>query len=100
MWGCQAAVWTRGAYLSAGLGYRAVIPSVGGMTYQRLPYDDAASTEQMTADARAARAVMAALERPAPSLRYEDYPRELAKPTIEVSEAAARLAAALHLHLV
>ena len=44
---------------------------------------------------RAARAAL----RPAPSIRYEDYPRELAKRDIEVSEAAARLAAALHLHL-
>lgn len=69
------------------------------MTYQRLPYDDAASTEQLTADARRAAVVLAALRRPAPSIRYEDYPREMAKPTIEVSEAATRLAAALHLHL-
>ena len=69
------------------------------MTYQRLPYDDAASTEQMSADARKAAAVVAALRRPAPSIRYEDFPREVRKPTIEVSEAAARLAAALHLHV-
>ncbi|RYU09588.1 hypothetical protein [Nocardioides iriomotensis] len=69
------------------------------MTYQRLPYDDAASAEQMTSDARKAAAVVTALRRPAPSIRYEDYPREVPKPTIEVSEAAARLAAALHLHL-
>jgi hypothetical protein len=69
------------------------------MTYQRLPYDDAASTEQMSADARKAAAVVAALRRPAPSIRYEDFPREVPKPTIEVSEAAARVAAALQLHL-
>jgi hypothetical protein len=69
------------------------------MTYQRLPYDDAASTEQMSADARKAAAVVAALRRPAPSIRYEDFPREVPKPTIEVSRAAARLAAALQLHL-
>lgn len=66
------------------------------MTYQRLPYDDAATSDQMARDCRA---VEAALRRPAPSIRYEDYPGEIAKPTIEVSEAAARLAAALHLHL-
>ncbi len=36
---------------------------------------------------------------PAPSLHYADYPREVGKREIEISEAAARLAAALHLHL-
>ncbi len=66
------------------------------MTYLRLPYDDAASSDQMSRDCRA---VEAALRRPAPSIRYEDFPREVPKPTIEVTEAAARLAAALHLHL-
>ena len=35
----------------------------------------------------------------APSLRYEDHPREVAKPEIRVSAAAARLAGSLHLHL-
>ena len=34
-----------------------------------------------------------------PSLDYDDYPREVAKRDIAVSEAAARLANALHLHL-
>jgi hypothetical protein len=34
-----------------------------------------------------------------PSLEYDDYPRELPKREITVSEAAATLAAALHLHL-
>jgi hypothetical protein len=44
------------------------------------------------------RAAERALE-PAPSLHYADYPRDLGKHEIEISEAAARLAAALHLHL-
>ncbi len=66
------------------------------MTYERLAYDDAASTDQMTHDCHA---VVAALQRPAPSIRFEDFPREVPKPTIEVSEVATRLAAALHLHL-
>ncbi len=35
----------------------------------------------------------------APSLRYEDFPREVLKREIAVSDAAARLANALHLHL-
>jgi hypothetical protein len=82
------------------------------MTYQRLAYDDAAPAAEMTADcraveaalrlperrSRAARAEAAAL-RPAPSIRFDDYPREVKKRDIAVSEAAARLAAALHLSL-
>jgi hypothetical protein len=79
---------------------------------RRLAYDDAATTAQMTADCRAvekalhlparrlaAERAAAAAARPAPSLRYDDFPREVGKPDIEVSEAAARLAAAMHLHL-
>jgi len=37
--------------------------------------------------------------RTAPSIRYEDYPREIGKREIRVSDAAVRLANALHLHL-
>ena len=68
-------------------------------------YDDLETPAQMHADCvevgrnlrleRAARAVV----RPAPSLHFEDYPREVRKREIPVSEAAARLASALHLHL-
>ncbi len=79
---------------------------------RRLAYDDVSPADRMTSDCRAVeealhlprrrtpaeRAARAAV-RPAPSLMFEDYPREVAKPSIEVSEAAARLAAALHLHL-
>ena len=35
----------------------------------------------------------------APSLDYADFPREVPKREIAVTEAAARLANALHLHL-
>lgn len=82
-----------------GLGYPAVIPSVSGVTPERLAYDDPSSSDRMTSDARAAAAVVRKLRRPAPSLRYEDQPRDVGKRDIEISEAAARLAAALHLHL-
>ncbi len=82
------------------------------MTYQRLAYDDASSAAEMSLDCHAVeealhlperrsaaeRAARAAVK-PAPSILFEDYPREIKKPTIEVSEAAARLAAALELHL-
>jgi hypothetical protein len=44
---------------------------------------------------RAARAAVAA----PPSIRFEDYPAEVGKREIRVSDAAARIANALHLHL-
>ena len=65
------------------------------MTDSRVAYDDASSPDQMSLDCAAVRAAL----RPAPSIRYEDYPREVAKPGIEIPEAAARLAAALNLQL-
>jgi len=77
------------------------------MTYRPLPYDDPSSSTEMTSDCRAVAAALAlpdrlsraeraarAAGRPAPSLRYEDYPREVPKPEIRIDEAAARLAAA------
>ena len=82
------------------------------MTYHRLAYDDAATSAEMSDDCRAVEAalrlpgrrtagerVARAATRPAPSIRYEDYPGEVAKPTIAVSEAAARLGAAMHPYL-
>jgi hypothetical protein len=59
----------------------------------------------MYADARAARRnlrlerVARAAVEPAPSLRYDDFPREVPKREIRVDEAAQRIANALHLHL-
>jgi hypothetical protein len=71
-------------------------------------YDEVAVWGRMTADCRAVgenlrlppleRAADRALTQP-PSLHYRDFPREVGKREIRVSEAAARLAAALHLHL-
>ncbi|MBS2937511.1 hypothetical protein KDN32_07135 [Nocardioides sp. J2M5] len=74
-----------------------------------LVHDELATPQEMAADCRAAgrnlglearleRAARAAVSAP-PSLRFEDYPAEVGKREIQVSEAAARLAAALHLHL-
>ena len=72
---------------------------------RRTSYADLESPAQMHADClvvgdnlRLERAARAAV-RPAPSLRFEDYPRELPKRDLTVSDAAARLAGALHLHL-
>jgi hypothetical protein len=57
----------------------------------------------MYADARATRdrleSVARAARRPAPSLTYADFPREVPKREIRIDEAAQRLANALHLHL-
>jgi hypothetical protein len=63
------------------------------------------STDDMYADARAARdhLRLAKISRlaaePAPSLTYDDFPREVTKREIRVDEAAQRIANALHLHL-
>jgi hypothetical protein len=78
------------------------------MSYQRLAYDDQDSAGRMRDDCTAcgssislprARIDHLAVTMPAPSIRFEAYPREVPKPQIEVSEAAAHLAARLHLHL-
>ena len=78
------------------------------MSYERLAYDDADTAGQMHDDCAACgshlalprqRIDEAALAERAPSLTYDVYPRDLAKPQIEVSEAAAHLASRLHLHL-
>jgi hypothetical protein len=82
------------------------------MTYQRLAYDDASTSSEMTSDCHAveealhlperrsaAERAARAVTRPAPSILFEDYPREVKKPTIAVDAAAARLGAALDQHL-
>jgi len=77
------------------------------MTYERLAYDDQDSTVKMHLDCTACAAEMGLgapvlspeLLEQAPSIAYEDFPREVRKPEITVSEAAAHLASRLHLHL-
>ncbi|CAN5489633.1 hypothetical protein BH11ACT8_BH11ACT8_11600 [soil metagenome] len=68
-------------------------------------YEDLATPAEMHADCRAAGANLR-LERaarratrPAPSIHFDEQPGERTKPVIEFSEAAARLAGALHFHL-
>ena len=74
-----------------------------------LVHDELGTPAELAADCRATgrnlglgsrleRAAQAAVATP-PSLRFEDYPTEVGKREIRVSEAAARLAGALHLHL-
>lgn len=71
----------------------------------RLAYDDLTSVDEMHADCEAAGRnlrldkIARAAARPAPSLLFEDFPAELPKREIRISEAAQRLANALHLHL-
>lgn len=77
------------------------------MTYERLAYADPDPAPTMTTDCAAcgerfqlpqARLDLA-LGRPAPSLDFDSYPREVGKPQVSVSAAAAHLASRLHLHL-
>jgi len=70
-----------------------------------LAYDELATAPEMAADCRAVganlkleRAARAAVSTP-PSIRFEDYPIEVHKRDITVTDAAARVANALHLHL-
>jgi hypothetical protein len=70
-----------------------------------LVHDELGTPAELAADCRAIgrhlrleRAARAAVAAP-PSIRFEDYPTEVGKREIRISEAAARLAAALHLHL-
>jgi hypothetical protein len=60
----------------------------------RLREDGEAVGRELRLD-RIARAVAAG----PPSITYDAFPREVAKRPIEVSDAAARIANALHLHL-
>ena len=74
------------------------------MTTSRLPYADADTTATMAGDCAAAAATMhlplrPLLAGPAPSLRFEDYPREVRKRDITIDAATAHLAGALELHL-
>ena len=58
----------------------------------------AADCRETGRNLRLERAARAAVTAP-PSLRFEDYPSEVGKREIRISDAAARLANALHLHL-
>jgi hypothetical protein len=85
--------------------YPSVAVSVIGMSRARTSYDEIDSPATMRVDAAAAgralrlgRLAEAAVAG-APSLEYDDFPREVPKREIAIDEAAARIANALHLHL-
>lgn len=70
------------------------------MTPQTSSYDDLATPAEMHADCEVAGPRLAdaarRATRPAPSLHFDEQPREAPKRTIAVSEAAAALAAAIY----
>ena len=75
------------------------------MSDAHLAYSEADTTSEMHADCEAVEANLrlermakAAVE-PAPSILFEDYPREVPKPEITITQQAVKLANALHLHL-
>lgn len=77
------------------------------MSYERLAYDDQDTTVKMHLDCTACATEMGIPEQriavdaigAAPSIEYADFPREISKPEITVSDAAAHLASRIHLHL-
>jgi hypothetical protein len=75
------------------------------MTRPLTSYDEIDSPAAMREDAVAVgkvlrlRRVARAAAAGAPSLEFDDFPREVAKREIAIDEAAARIANALHLHL-
>ncbi len=81
----------------------------GSVRPAHLVHDELGTPAEMAADcqetgrnlrleAHLERAARAAVATP-PSIRFEDYPAEVGKRDIRISDAAARLANALHLHL-
>ena len=70
----------------------------GELATPREMYDDCRAVSRNLGLSPLERAARAAV-RPAPSIRFEDYPPELGKREIRITEATARLADALHLHL-
>ena len=83
--------------------------SAPGSRRPSLTHAELGTPAEMAADGREAgrnlglerrleRAARAAVSAP-PSLRFEDYPTEVGKREIRVSDAAARIANALHPHL-
>ena len=77
------------------------------MSYERLAYDDQDTTVKMHTDCDACASEMGIPDQQidnealgtAPSIQYADFPREIRKPEITVSDAAAHLASRIHLHL-
>ena len=92
-----------------GFEYQSVTHIVAVMTFStpgsHLIHDEFPSTSEMASDARGVvsclrlERVVEAAVKPAPSIHFDDYPREVVKHEIQVSAAATRIANALYLHL-
>lgn len=67
-------------------------------TNARLAYDELSSPTQMHADCEVVARSFPHVAG-APSLHYADFPRDVAKPEITITDAARRIADALQLHL-
>ncbi|TIC88705.1 hypothetical protein E8D34_03275 [Nocardioides sp. GY 10113] len=67
------------------------------------PYEEIQAPSDLRADCEAVHRRLAQAEvrmvRPAPSIHFDEYPREVRKREIRIDEAAQRLANALELHL-
>ncbi|KAA1417994.1 hypothetical protein F0U44_15310 [Nocardioides humilatus] len=67
------------------------------------PYEEIETPSQLRAGCEAINTRLAGVARKvveaAPSIHFDEFPREIPKRTIQISEAAQRLANALHLHL-
>lgn len=82
-------------------------PPVANSVEDMAHYDDLGTVSQMHDDCTATRSTLerhlaraaGRATRPAPSILFADYPREVHKRDIEVGEAAQRIANALSLHL-
>ena len=77
------------------MGDPSVTPNVDHMTYQRLPYDDAATTDQMATDCAA---VDQALHLPGQRFGDTHSVADGSYDTVVVSDDLAALAAGLELH--
>jgi len=67
------------------------------------PYEEIETPAQLRADCEAVNSRLARAARKvtetAPSIHFDEFPREIPKKDIQISAAAQRLANALHLHL-
>jgi hypothetical protein len=88
---------TREHYSSVSLGDPSVTPSVDRMNYQRLPYDDAATTDQMATDCAAVDQALHLTDQR--HLGAHTHPvGEGDYDTVVVSDDLAAVAAGLELH--
>ena len=84
--------------LGRSLGLESLGGSLAGSSVESRLESRVKSDPPSRRESRLERAAQAAVATP-PSIHYADYPAEVGKREIRVSDAAARIANALHLHL-